>query len=204
MISADDNDVIYRVDNTYYEDLDESSDDDDMIIDAQQHQEVPNMKWPPSISTGGFDASILDDDDDEEEGEEVVISDLQERHVHFQDPKRYHHQTPPYPVQSLRTTTELEHEKEDTNTPAFLRRARDTNANTNINTAHVVINPNTLSMLRDNNTSNNNADGYNTAMPDSSFYGADASALDGTFVAIRDLNDDDDVPRPQLYNEIDI
>ena len=198
MISADDNDVIYRVDNTYYEDLDESSDDDDMIIDAQQHQEVPNMKWPPSISTGGFDASILDDDDDEEEGEEVVISDLQERHVHFQDPKRYHHQTPPYPVQSLRTTTALEHEKEDTNkvdaTPAFLRRARDTNANTNINTAHVVINPNTLSMLRDNNTSNNNADGYNTAMPDSSFYGADASALDGTFVSIRDLNDDDDVP----------
>lgn len=29
---------------------------------------------------------------------------------------------------------------------------------------------------------------------DTSFYGADASALDGTFVSIRDLNDDDDVP----------
>ena len=30
--------------------------------------------------------------------------------------------------------------------------------------------------------------------PDSSFCGADASALDGTFVSIRDLDDDDDVP----------
>eukprot|EP00985_Skeletonema_marinoi_P021031 scaffold12680_cov73-Skeletonema_marinoi.AAC.1 len=61
--------------------------------------------------------------------------------------------------------------------------------NGNANTARVINPqpPNTLSMLRENN--NNNDD-----MPDSSFYGADASALDGTFVSIRDLNDDDDVP----------
>jgi len=186
-------DDVYRVDNvaSYYED---DSSDDEMIIDPQQHQEVPSMKRPPPISTG-FDTSILDDDDDggEEGGEEVVISDFlhdEERHVHFQDPKRSHHQTPPYPVQSLRTS----HEQQDANnnvdaTPAFLRRAARV-MNGNANTAPRVINPqppNSLSMLRENN--NNNDD-----MPDSSFYGADASALDGTFVSIRDLNDDDDVP----------
>jgi membrane associated rhomboid family serine protease len=189
MMSADD--VVYRVDNVaaYYED--DSSDDEEMIIDSQQ-QQVPDMKRPPPISTGGFDASFLD----EEEGEEVVISDLHERHVHFQDPKRSS-----YPVQSLRTTA-LEHEKDNSNnntnmvdaTPAFLRRAaRDMNANAN--TARVINPqpPNTLSMLRDNNN-NNNANDYSNTMPDSSFYGADASALDGTFVSIRDLNDDDDVP----------
>jgi hypothetical protein len=204
MTAADD--VVYRVDNVaaYFED--DSSEDEEMMIDSQQQQQqqnqvVPGKKRPPPISTGGFDASFLDDDD-EEGGEEVVFSDFQERHVHFQDPKRSSHV---YPVQSLRTTA-LEHENDDginsdnnisskaDATPAFLRKAaRDTNANAS---AARVINPqppNTLSMLRDN-YHNNNANDYNNTMPDSSFYGADASALDGTFVSIRDLNDDDDVP----------
>ncbi len=185
MMSADD---VYRVDNVaaYYED---ESSDEEIIMDAQhEHQEVPNRKRPPPISTGGFDTSILDEDGmDEEAGEEVaIISDFfqEERHVHFQDPKRSH-QTPPYPVQSLRTTHDVDA------TPAFLRRAAGEmkDNTTNANEARIVNPqpPNTLSMLRENNTNNHD-------MPDSSFYGADASALDGTFVSIRDLNDDDDVP----------
>ena len=191
MMSADD---VYRVDNvaSYYED--DSSDEEEMMILDTQQQEVSNMKRPPPISTG-FDSSILDGEEDGEEGgEEVVISDFLQvdRHVHFQDPKRSH-QTPPYPVQSLRTTS-MGNEQQDANnsidaTPAFLRRAaRDMNGHGN--TAHVTYPqpPNTLPMLRENNNSDQND------MPDSSFYGADASALDGTFVSIRDLNDDDDVP----------
>ena len=35
---------------------------------------------------------------------------------------------------------------------------------------------------------------FPSTWPESSFYGADASALDGTFVSIRDLNEEDDVP----------
>ena len=202
MASSDD---VYRVDNVaaYY---DSDSSDDEVVNDAQQAQQQPNnnnMKRPPPISTGGFDTSILDDNDDDEEGEEVVI----ERHVHFQDPKRTFDASTTYPVQSLRTTTAgsaLEHEnsseynnsKVDA-TPAFLRRAARDDVNAKEAAARVINPqpPNTLSMLRDNhNKNNNNNDDANNYYNDASFYGADASALDGTFVSIRDLNEDDDVP----------
>ena len=79
-------------------------------------------------------------------------------------------------------------------TPAFLRRAAQdlgvANANNNVQDP---VPPNSLMNRRQaaSGSSSNLAGG---SLPDSSFYGADASALDGTFVSIRDLNDDDDVP----------
>ncbi|KAL7466044.1 hypothetical protein ACHAXS_006347 [Conticribra weissflogii] len=99
-------------------------------------------------------------------------------------------------------------------TPAFLRRAaRDSvathNNGNNIDASRLNNNPlppNSLSMRRDKHTLSNTEvlstftattvtnDYVESSMPDSSFYGADASALDNTFVSIRDLNDDDDVP----------
>jgi hypothetical protein len=194
MTSSDD---VYRVDNFaahYVEDVSDSSDDEIMNVATQRKEAIGEKRRPPPISTD-FDTSMIDGDcdDDDDEGQEVVIG--SDRHVHFQDPKRSQSQTP-YPVQSLRTATArgsaLEHEteKEGINkvdaTPAFLRRAaRDMNGNA---AAARVINPqppNTLPMLRDNRNKYNN---------DLSFVGADASALDGTFISIRDLNEDDDVP----------
>ena len=83
-------------------------------------------------------------------------------------------------------------------TPAFLRRAA---ADLGINTKQssdkemgkdVIVPPNSLLNRRNSNNNNNNNMGSSNS--ESSFYGADASALDGTFVSIRDLNDDDDVP----------
>jgi len=70
-------------------------------------------------------------------------------------------------------------------TPAFLRRAAQQQQET--------IPPNSI-MHRSNNNNNNNNHNNIESIPESSFYGADASALDGTFVSIRDLGDDDDVP----------
>mmetsp|Transcript_35837 Transcript_35837/g.64532 ORF Transcript_35837/g.64532 Transcript_35837/m.64532 type:complete len:926 (+) Transcript_35837:122-2899(+) len=90
-------------------------------------------------------------------------------------------------------------------TPAFLRRAaQDIGLAKNIHAAasndvnsnlQEPVPPNSLMNRRDRpamSTSSNNI--MNSSIPDSSFYGADASALDGTFVSIRDLDDDDDVP----------
>eukprot|EP00581_Thalassiosira_minuscula_P012015 CAMPEP_0183729608 /NCGR_PEP_ID=MMETSP0737-20130205/30716_1 /TAXON_ID=385413 /ORGANISM="Thalassiosira miniscula, Strain CCMP1093" /LENGTH=957 /DNA_ID=CAMNT_0025961841 /DNA_START=49 /DNA_END=2922 /DNA_ORIENTATION=+ len=92
-------------------------------------------------------------------------------------------------------------------TPAFLRRAAqdigltktvkasNQRPDPNTNPQQEPVPPNTLMYRRDRpamSTTSNNI--MNSSIPDSSFYGADASALDGTFVSIRDLNDDDDVP----------
>ena len=183
---------VYRVDNVAAVHEDDSS-DDEIILDTQQKSEqLPKMSRPPPISTGGFDNSILDDDEfGEEGGEEVVISEFlqAERHVHFRDPKRSHNQTSSYPMQSLRTTAQQDDSNNNVDaTPAFLRRAAKEMDDDDDARAIDPQPPNTLSMLRDNNNNNLNN------MPDSSFYGADASALDGTFVSIRDLNYDDDVP----------
>eukprot|EP00804_Cyclotella_cryptica_P013211 CCRYP_006999-RA/>CCRYP_006999-RA protein AED:0.32 eAED:0.33 QI:0/0/0/1/0/0/2/0/867 len=69
--------------------------------------------------------------------------------------------------------------------------------------------PNSLVMVREKDHSNlpkmrhashSNVD---NSCHDTSFYGADASALDGTFVSIRDLNDDDD-DVPSIDNEQDV
>ena len=97
-------------------------------------------------------------------------------------------------------------------TPAFLRRAaQDLGESTSNENGHIHNQsrssanpnqyvtmpppPNSLMMRRDRLLNaipiNSNVD---ISIPDTSFYGADASALDGTFVSIRDLNDDDDVP----------
>mmetsp|Transcript_25522 Transcript_25522/g.61370 ORF Transcript_25522/g.61370 Transcript_25522/m.61370 type:complete len:936 (-) Transcript_25522:310-3117(-) len=86
-------------------------------------------------------------------------------------------------------------------TPAFLRRAaQDLGVTANISSAtsrHVNSNlqgpvpPNSLMNRRERPATSTSV---SSSIPDSSFYGADASALDGTFVSIRDLNDDDDVP----------
>lgn len=88
-------------------------------------------------------------------------------------------------------------------TPAFLRRAaQDLGITTSINNATTTtdrgilpnprepIPPNSLVNRRTTKLGATN----NHTLPDSSFYGADASALNGTFVSIRDLDDDDDVP----------
>ena len=121
--------------------------------------------------------------------------------MQFQNPKRY----TTYPTQSLRPggTTNIENQQtvgiiqnnkpnppsrevsatstlsSTDSTPAFLRRAAQ---------QQETIPPNSL-MHRSNNNNN-----HIESIPESSFYGADASALDGTFVSIRDLGDDDDVP----------
>mmetsp|Transcript_19441 Transcript_19441/g.38991 ORF Transcript_19441/g.38991 Transcript_19441/m.38991 type:complete len:958 (-) Transcript_19441:227-3100(-) len=100
-------------------------------------------------------------------------------------------------------------------TPAFLRRAAQdslathNSVNNNFDASKLHGNPqppNSLSMRRDKTTLNSTdvsstftattvTNNYvESSIPDSSFYGADASALDSTFVSIRDLNDDDDVP----------
>jgi hypothetical protein len=105
-------------------------------------------------------------------------------------------------------------------TPAFLRRAaQDLGIDTSIsntaaattttaadhrgrlvsnNSRDSMIPPNSLVNRRTKTAFPHNISGTNTtnqrSAPDSSFYGADASALNGTFVSIRDLSDDDDVP----------
>ena len=84
-------------------------------------------------------------------------------------------------------------------TPAFLRRAaQELGVTQSINAAmysraHKNI---TTTMIPPNSLINNHTTTTRgeERITDSSFYGADASALDGTFVSIRDLNDDDDVP----------
>jgi len=140
--------------------------------------------------------------------------------IHFQNPKRYNANfASPYPTQSLRPTGAAALLNKTPNpiraggssslaevTPAFLRRAAQdlgvASNNTNINAGSGVnsnlqepVPPNSLMNRRDRPaTSSNNNMINSSTIPDSSFYGADASALDGTFVSIRDLNDDDDVP----------
>ncbi|KAL3761714.1 hypothetical protein ACHAW5_005965 [Stephanodiscus triporus] len=142
--------------------------------------------------------------------------------IHFQNPKRYNSNIS-YPTQRLHHETHIDTEgiqREKLNntpnpvkpggsssltevTPAFLRRAAQELGVTNsINAARAMssntkepVPPNALMYRKDRpETSATSNHLMNHPIPDSSFFGADASALDGTFVSIRDLNDDDDVP----------
>ncbi len=131
--------------------------------------------------------------------------------IHFQNPKRYNSDiSSPYPAQSLRTETTPNpinpvggSSSLTEVTPAFLRRAAQELGVTNsINPVRVAnsktkdpVPPNSLTYRRDRPATSATSNHLtNHPNPDSSFFGADASALDGTFVSIRDLNDDDDVP----------
>jgi hypothetical protein len=143
--------------------------------------------------------------------------------IHFQNPKRYNSDTSgPYPTQSVlmetsTTTVRIRREKlNDTPnptslkgspslaevTPAFLRRAAQELGVTHpINSTRMLssnrkepVPPNSMMYSRDRPATAAHNHLVNNPIPDSSFFGADASALDGTFVSIRDLTDDDDVP----------
>ncbi|KAL9181136.1 hypothetical protein ACHAXT_009941 [Thalassiosira profunda] len=141
--------------------------------------------------------------------------------VHFQDPKRQAaSHAGPYPTQSLRGgsdaaleeveeiggrgkghKTPLHKAKESLAevTPAFIRRAaKDLGVSgkggRGANHLQDPVPPNSLVNRRDRSATNAKDVVHGSTIPESSFAGADAAALDGTFVSIRDLNDDDDVP----------
>jgi len=101
-------------------------------------------------------------------------------------------------------------------TPAFLRRAaQELGVTKSINAAmhsragrggggRDNIHNDIISIVPPNSLLNNHTTatrGLEDRITDTSFYGADASALDGTFVSIRDLNDDDDVPSINYDND---
>lgn len=191
--------------------------------DIKPPSQVQNNYRPPPIATS-WDASIEVDDLPGNSSEDNMLMDQYEQGVagasasatrvsfnvprdnHYATSKRYDNEFSPYPSQSLRYP-QMQHNTPNPTgasaslaevTPAFLRRAaQDLGMAKHVNNEPPP--PNSLLMVRDrvvntviqDHASLSNID---NAIPDTSFFGADASALDGTFVSIRDLNDDDDVP----------
>ena len=171
-------------------DFDPSDSSDDELLDSSgvdlidfQDDQPPPSRRPPAIDTKWSDSMDRGAEIDDVHAAEAPVYPVQ---------SLSHSQQTPAPKALATPSTE--------ETPAFIRQyARDMIkiADSNLATSprHIVP-PNTLAGVRETTNMNGKSAKLATTSShnDHSFYGANASPLDSTFVSIRDLNDDDDVP----------
>ena len=180
--------------------------DNDNLIDFQKTpQDSRTTTRPPAIATEW---------DSMDHGVET-IDDLYNNHNDIPNKKNnnHHDNTQPYsesyyPIQSLSHPTpepmddeSKEKQQDDETTPAFIRQyARDMMKIVDNNLATsprhtTVVPPASLGVRRHPTQQQQHLQQYSQQQrQEDSFTNADASALDSTFISIRDLNEDDDVP----------